>query len=138
MTTVADPFDPAAVPEPDSRKAPEPEPEMEAEPEAKDEGSTYFVFRAYTESKAGEPGKLVPVTTDFYLEGELWQCVGTYTASNGPAAIRKAIKENWSDENGHPRPEADGHYATVPARSWGPIPVGVKQPPASISIGGQG
>jgi len=126
MTTVSDPFDPAAVPEPDSRKAPEEEP-VQAE-----SGSSYIVFRAYTE---GENGKLVPVPASAYLEGEVWQNVGSYVANNGNAAIRKAIRAQWSDEDGNPKVEADGHYATSPARSWGPLPINVVQPPASIRIG---
>lgn len=131
--------DDPAVPEPEGQgskavaTAPEPEAESPApEPEAespKDEGSTYFVFRAYKHVEDGALG------SSEYLEGEAWVCVGSYVANNGNGAIRKAIRENWSDADGNPTPEADGHYATAPQRSWNPTPVAVKQPPTTLSLG---
>ena len=111
-----------------SRKAPDVAPEDE---KVKDEGSTYIVLRAYVATDKG----IVSLKSDSYLEGEVWQSIGSYVANNGNAAIRKCIKELWSDEDGNPTPGADGWFATVPFRSFSPAPVAVKQPPATLSIG---
>lgn len=128
--TQADPFSSSGAPEPDSRKAPEPKPEQQA---VKDEGSMYVVFRAALHLEDGWVGSS---SHPEHPNEVAYVVVGIYQANNGIAAIRKAIEDNWSDEDGHPTPEADGYYATAPQRSWNPTPVAVKQPPATVQIGG--
>ena len=122
----ADARDDDAVPEAaggrGSRRAPEPESKTSEYRVLRE--ARALVYTGAVEEESGEE-QTVPMTVLVAL--------GTAESNNGVGAIRAVVAEKYGDP---PSKQAEGKYVAVGQRYWNEQPVGVVQPPASLTIGG--